>query len=108
MQLQDGKLLFTLEEIHNEVVLYFVEFLCSSQTVLVLNFTGLIQKEVMESKNLNICRSPSEQEMKETLFAIPINSSSDPDGFNAGFFQHCWELIKNNLVEAIRDFFAGT
>jgi hypothetical protein len=42
------------------------------------------------------------------LFDILINSSPGPDGFTSGFFQHCWDFIQTDLIEAVRDFFAGT
>jgi hypothetical protein len=62
---------------------------------------------VRESENLNLCRSPTEQEIKDALFDIPINSSPSPDGFTYGFFQHCWDFIQTDLIEAFRDFFCG-
>ena len=28
-----------------------------------------------------------------------------PDGFNAYFFQSCWDIVKEDLVKAITNFF---
>ncbi|XP_073121442.1 uncharacterized protein [Henckelia pumila] len=31
-----------------------------------------------------------------------------PDGFSEGFYQRCWDIVKDDLIEAIQDFWAGT
>lgn len=108
MNLMDGRMLSTPEEIHNEAVVHFGDFLSHRASASMLSLSDIIQEEVRESENLNLCRSPTEQEIKDALFDIPINSSPDPDGFTSSFFQHCWDFIQTNLVEAVRDFFAGS
>jgi hypothetical protein len=108
MNLPDGRMLSTPEEIHNEAVVHFADFLGRRASVSVLSLSDIIQEEVREAENLNLCRSPTKQEIKDALFDIPINSSPGPDGFTSGFFQHCWDFIQTDLVEAVRDFFVGT
>lgn len=39
------------------------------------------------------------------IFSIPVNSSLGPDGFGAGFFQNCWEIVVADVVEVVWDFF---
>ncbi|GLT55397.1 hypothetical protein SLA2020_285220 [Shorea laevis] len=89
MQLPDGRMLSMPEEIHNEVVVHFADFLSRRASALVISLSDMIREEVRESKNLNLCRKPAEQEIKDVLFDIPINSSPGLDGFTSGFFQHC-------------------
>jgi len=108
MNLPDGRMLSTPEEIHNEAVVHFADFLGPRASASVLSLSDIIQEEVREAENLNLCRSPTKQEIKDALFDIPINSSPGPNGFTSGFFQHCWDFIQTDLVEAVRDFFAGT
>ncbi|GLT55053.1 hypothetical protein SLA2020_282060 [Shorea laevis] len=108
MKLPDGRMLSTPEEIHNEAVVHFADFLSRRTSASVLSLSDLIQEEVRESENWNLCRSPTDQEIKDALFDIPINSSPGPDGFTFGFFQHCWDFIQHDLVEAVRNFFEGT
>jgi hypothetical protein len=98
----------TPEEIHNEAVVHFADFLGRRASASVLSLSDVIQEEVREAENLNLCRSPTKQEIKDALFDIPINSSPGPDGFTSGFFQHCWDFIQTDLVEAVMNFFAGT
>ncbi|KAK4397404.1 hypothetical protein Sango_1577000 [Sesamum angolense] len=35
------------------------------------------------------------------------NSTAGPDGFNALFYQRCWEVIHYHLLEAVKDFMMG-
>lgn len=35
------------------------------------------------------------------------NSSSGPDGFHGKFDIHCWNIIKNDLLQAVLAFFSG-
>lgn len=46
-------------------------------------------------------------EVKQAVFSIPKNSSSSPDGFGLEFYMSCWDIIKEDVVEAARDLFRG-
>ncbi|KAK1299943.1 putative ribonuclease H protein [Acorus calamus] len=35
------------------------------------------------------------------------NSAPGPDGFNAFFFQHCWEIVGDDVVNAVKEFFTS-
>ncbi|XP_019191194.1 PREDICTED: uncharacterized protein LOC109185694 [Ipomoea nil] len=35
------------------------------------------------------------------------NSAPGPDGFGGGFYQLCWDIIKEDLQKVVRSFFAG-
>lgn len=41
-------------------------------------------------------------EIKEVVFSIAIDKNPGPDGFP--FFQKCWDMMKDNLLELFRDF----
>ncbi|XP_042056291.1 uncharacterized protein LOC121800866 [Salvia splendens] len=53
-------------------------------------------------------RMPSEEEIKQLVFSINAESVVGPDGYSALFFHACWEIIKVDVVDAVRDFFAGS
>lgn len=59
MKLPDGRMLSTPEEIHNEAVVHFAEFLSRRVSESVLSLSDIIQEEVREAENLNLCRSPT-------------------------------------------------
>ncbi|GAA0144401.1 hypothetical protein LIER_04858 [Lithospermum erythrorhizon] len=52
-------------------------------------------------------RNPSEEEIKEVVMSMKKNSMPGVDDFNSNFFQHCWQIIKADLVAAVQSFFRG-
>ncbi|KAL0447866.1 UNVERIFIED_CONTAM: hypothetical protein Slati_1914500 [Sesamum latifolium] len=37
-----------------------------------------------------------------------VHSVAGPDGFNVFFYQMCWDIIREDVVEAVKDFLSGT
>ena len=46
-------------------------------------------------------------ELKKVVFSMNPNSAAGPDGMNGYFFQKCWNIIKNDLIEVVHAFFSG-
>ncbi|KAF5474951.1 hypothetical protein F2P56_006803 [Juglans regia] len=107
MNMNDGRILSNPEAIHEEACVYFHDFLKASQSNVLPNLADLISGEVSEEENNIFGGAPLLEEVKNALFSIPKDSSPSPDGFGSGFYQHCWSLVKNDLFEAITDFFSG-
>lgn len=57
--------------------------------------------------NDSIAKEPIEMELKMAHNSIPIDSSLVPDGFGSGLYIACWEFIKEDLLEAAKEFFSG-
>ncbi|KAF5462658.1 hypothetical protein F2P56_018646, partial [Juglans regia] len=107
MVLADGRVLCTAEEVHEEAVAYFRNFLSDVSTVEHCDLSRLIEKKISNEENLWLCAAPSELEVKQAVFSIPKNSSPGPDGFGSGFYMSCWDIIKEDVVAAAGDFFRG-
>ncbi|XP_042980144.1 uncharacterized protein LOC122310314 [Carya illinoinensis] len=107
MQLADGNFLTSPKQIHNGAVDYFKNFLEARIMGDMPNLEGLVDKVVTESDNEELCRVPSQQEIKEAVFSIPVDSSPGPDGYGSGFYQACWQIISKEVVEAVEEFFSG-
>lgn len=45
--------------------------------------------------------------MPDVIFYIPVESSLRPDGFGSGFYRACWDIVENDVVDAVIDFFLG-
>ncbi|KAL0300009.1 UNVERIFIED_CONTAM: hypothetical protein Scaly_3063100 [Sesamum calycinum] len=56
----------------------------------------------------SISNIPTQEEIMDIVFSIDKDSVAGPDGFSSVFFQKCWDFIKNDIQEAVRDFFCGT
>lgn len=50
---------------------------------------------------------PTEQEIHEALLSIPTDSSPGPDGFGSLFYVFCWELVREDVVSAVKEIFQG-
>ncbi|XP_035541522.1 uncharacterized protein LOC118344586 [Juglans regia] len=105
MHLPDGTFLNNPLDIHKAAVVYFQQFLSESSDCDCPILGDLISPVISEEDNLMLCRTPSFDDIKEALFSIPIDSSPGPDGFSSGFFRCCWDIIKEDLMEAVSEFF---
>lgn len=52
-----------------------------------------------------LCQPVQVEEIKRALFEIDKSKAPGPDGFSSGFFQHAWDVVKEEYVAAIQDFF---
>lgn len=50
---------------------------------------------------------PGLDELRAVVFFMDAGSAPSPDRFGAGFYQHCWDIIKDDLLLAVQDFFRG-
>ncbi|GAU22700.1 hypothetical protein TSUD_138230 [Trifolium subterraneum] len=48
---------------------------------------------------------PSHDEIKVAVFALNKDSAPGPDGFGAFFYQHYWDIVKNDVINAVLEFF---
>lgn len=48
---------------------------------------------------------PSAEEIHNVVYALNPNSAPRPDGFGGGFFQTFWDIIKDDLVKVVLEFF---
>lgn len=61
--------------------------------------------ENMESGYL--CNNPSKEEVKKAVFGISADSTPGPDGFSSLLYQVCWNIVGDDVVAAVTDFFNG-
>jgi hypothetical protein len=55
--------------------------------------------------NEDLCREFTVEEISTALFQIGPLKAPGPDGFPARFFQRNWELLKDDVVKAVKNFF---
>ncbi|KAK2649748.1 hypothetical protein Ddye_017237 [Dipteronia dyeriana] len=84
---------------------YFRDFLSTSCEVVQADLSSLIDPVTSDVENNILYAEPTEMKVKEALFSIPQQSSPGSDGFGSGFYIKCWEIIKGDVIEAVREFF---
>jgi hypothetical protein len=60
--------------------------------------------QVSQEKNDLLFRPFTVEEVRVTLFQMKHNKAPDPNGFPAEFYQSCWKIIKDDLMELFQDF----
>jgi hypothetical protein len=65
----------------------------------------VIPNLVTEEVNALLTVLPSHIEIKAVVFSLNKDGAPGPDGFGAFFFQHYWDIVKNDVVNAVLQFF---
>jgi hypothetical protein len=105
--LQDGETVITDQTlISNHIVSFYKNLFCSN-TVLQESFLAeeVIPCLVTDDLNALLTVLPSHSEIKSAVFALNRDSAPGPDGFGAFFFQHYWEIVKNDVFNAVLQIF---
>ncbi|XP_060202996.1 uncharacterized protein LOC132631439 [Lycium barbarum] len=66
-----------------------------------------IPRIITTEDNNFLTKLPEEEEIKNVVFNMSMDSSAGPDGYNGRFFQVCWHIIKNDIVDFMQNFFEG-
>ncbi|XP_060210739.1 uncharacterized protein LOC132637704 [Lycium barbarum] len=62
---------------------------------------------VTKDHNHKIEMLPTEEEVKDAVFALNGESACGPDGFTGSFFQSCWKIVKLDVVDMVKESFVG-
>lgn len=74
------------------------------------NFSLLkqIPKILNEEDNKRLIAPPNMEELKDIVFSMSSHSAPGPDGMSRKVYHTCWEIINEDLLLMLFDFFAGT
>jgi hypothetical protein len=107
LSLHDGETVITSQNLISEhIVSYYKKLFCSNSVLQ----DSLLAEEVIpplvtDDINALLTVLPSHLEIKSAVFALNRDSAPGPDGFGAYFFQHYWEIIKHDVIQAVLEFF---
>jgi hypothetical protein len=65
-------------------------------------------ESVTNQENEELSKPFHEDEIKEALYQMEKNKVAGPDGFPIEFYQHCWEVIKGDIIDMFHEFYAGS
>lgn len=50
---------------------------------------------------------PTDEEIKSVFFKMPKSKAPGPDGFPAEFFMDAWEIVGDESIQAVKEFFTS-
>ncbi|KZV18919.1 hypothetical protein F511_17825 [Dorcoceras hygrometricum] len=86
---------------------FFEKLLTGEDTALYKFNPNIIPRLLHEGDNYKLEALPSLDEIKEVTFSIHADSAAGPDGYSALFYSSCWDIIKEDLFQAVLEFFEG-
>ncbi|GJU49824.1 hypothetical protein Tco_1219379, partial [Tanacetum coccineum] len=72
-----------------------------------LDTLGLFPTKLTGNDALYMVRNVSEVEVKDAMFSMGNEKSPGPDGYTAAFFKDAWDVVGNEVVAAVREFFSN-
>ncbi|XP_060190555.1 uncharacterized protein LOC132619775 [Lycium barbarum] len=72
-----------------------------------LNTNQHVPTVITKEHNHELVDLPSEEEIKSTSFGLSGDSASRADGFTGCFCQHCWNIVKEDIINMVRALFVG-
>jgi hypothetical protein len=68
----------------------------------------VIPNLISEEVNTMLIMLPSHDEIKSAVFALNKDSAPGPDGFEAFFYQHYWDIVQVDVYNAVLEFFTSS
>lgn len=107
IKLEDGNWIEGDEDISKEAIVFFHKQFSKEDINTNFSLLNNIPRLVTDTDNDNLTVNPSMEELRDVVFSMSSNSSPGPDGFSGKFYHFCWDIIKDDLLLMISDFFAG-
>lgn len=65
------------------------------------------EENMNEEDNIQICKPFEEVEIKHAVFSRDTNKDPGPCSIPIGFFQKCWEIVKEDMMKLFQEFYDG-
>jgi hypothetical protein len=103
----DGSVCENMEDTHTEVQSFYQSLYQSQGFREMDELLHFVQPKVTQPMNIGMDAVYTEEEVQKALFQMAPSKAPGVDGFTAGFFQRHWDLLKDDVVQAILDFLNG-
>ncbi|XP_026383552.1 uncharacterized protein LOC113279054 [Papaver somniferum] len=99
----DSGNIITTQQGISEILIYYFKKKFEYQSVQINEyiFDG-VPHLISEADNCVLEECPNEEEIKHVVFNLNADSAPGPDGFIGIFYRAAWEIIKDNVVDAIQ------
>jgi hypothetical protein len=100
-----GEWITDRKEIRKHFLTHFTSQFCEEEVDFPTNLEELIPNSISDSENEELCRIPTPQEIKKTLFDMSAQKSPGPDGLPVLFYKKYWGTVGNDVIRAVTNFF---
>ncbi|GJT03880.1 RNA-directed DNA polymerase, eukaryota, reverse transcriptase zinc-binding domain protein [Tanacetum coccineum] len=69
------------------------------------NPSELFTNKISQGKAEDMVREVTNKEIKDAIFDIGNDKAPGPDGFTTTFFKKSWEIVGNDVCDAVKEFF---
>jgi hypothetical protein len=104
LQTNDGSLTEDGDELKDITSVFFKDLYTKDEAVNPEDILQLFQPKVYGLMNNRLCKEFSSEEISDALFQIGPMKAPGPDGYPARFFQKNWDLLKDEIILAVKDF----
>lgn len=92
-------------ELQGMITNHFSELFESSNPLNIEAVTRLIQPRVNRRMNEGLLSPIEEGEVKRAVFFLGPHKAPGPDGLNGLFFKHHWDVVKEDIINTVKEFF---
>ncbi|KAK6143157.1 hypothetical protein DH2020_023505 [Rehmannia glutinosa] len=104
--LEDGSKTSSFDELSKAFVNYFKNLFGTSFQTSPVDLQTLQTGLCIDEDDFRLLSNPvTPQTIKMALFDIEDERSPGPDGFSSGFFKKSWDVVGNDVVVAVSEFF---
>ncbi|XP_074298556.1 uncharacterized protein LOC141629455 [Silene latifolia] len=97
---------FLIQKAKSAFLDYYKELLGSHKSTDTVNSNVVRQGMCCTKAHWTLLNRPvTTDEIKKCLFSIPSNKSPGPDGYSSHFYKDAWDIVGNDICEAVINFF---
>ncbi|KAJ0852391.1 putative RNA-directed DNA polymerase [Helianthus annuus] len=93
------------EDVADAMVLHYSNFLGMEHPVETTNMGNLFSNVLSNEDAENMIRPVTCEEVKNAMFSIGEDKAPGPDGYTSTFFKKAWEIVGNEVTNAVLQFF---
>jgi hypothetical protein len=92
-------------DLQNLTTAYFKDLYKKDDSVHHEEATSVLQQKITPEMNEVLCKPFTDDEISFALFQIGPTKAPGPDGFPACFYQRNWATFKEDIIQAVKNFF---
>nr|XP_016504508.1 PREDICTED: uncharacterized protein LOC107822473 [Nicotiana tabacum] len=93
------------DKIARATIKYYNTFFNLNQPTLNHDLLQCIPQLITKEENIFLNSMPNKDEVREAIFTMNPDSAVGLDGYNGIFFQTCWNIAKQNIMDFVAEFF---